>query len=175
MKRFCFLLAGLIAAVTLTATDAGAGKKDDTLVWATDRDNPIADPYYINTRELVVIGHHVWDTLVFIDPKTGEIKPLLATKWTWVDSTTLELRTAQRRQIPLGQGDGRRRRGSHAEPRLNRDNAIANYALLSWIKNARRSMAARCTSTSSRPSRPHSPIWPASASSCRRATTTMRR
>jgi peptide/nickel transport system substrate-binding protein len=136
MKRFCFLLAGLIAAVTLTATDAGAGKKDDTLVWATDRDNPIADPYYINTRELVVIGHHVWDTLVFIDPKTGEIKPLLVTKWTWVDPTTLELELRKGVKFHSGKemdADDVVYTLNHAS---NKDNAIANYALLSWIKNA---------------------------------------
>src|SRR5262245_49582228 len=91
MHRLCCVLASLLAAATFVATDASAGKKDDTLVWATDRDNPIADPYYINTRELVVIGHHVWDTLVFIDPKTSEIKPLLATAWTWVNPTTLDV------------------------------------------------------------------------------------
>jgi peptide/nickel transport system substrate-binding protein len=79
MKRLCLIVAGLLTALHLAAAPAAAGKKDDTLVWATDRDNPIADPFYINTRELVVIGHEVWDTLVIIDPKTAEIKPLLAT------------------------------------------------------------------------------------------------
>ena len=69
MKRFCLVVAGLLAAHCLVADPAAAGKKDDTLVWATDRDNPIADPYYLNTRELLVIGHHVWDTLVIIDPE----------------------------------------------------------------------------------------------------------
>ena len=91
MKRLCLAVAGLLAALCLAAAPADAGKKDDTLVWATDRDNPIADPYYLNTRELVVIGHQVWDTLVIIDPKTAEIKPLLATKWAWVNPTTLEM------------------------------------------------------------------------------------
>src|SRR5215813_5854271 len=90
MKRLCLAAAGLLTMLGLVATPAHAGKKDDTLVWATDRDNPIADPYYLNTRELVIIGHHVWDTLVIIDPKTSEIKPLLATKWAWIDATTLE-------------------------------------------------------------------------------------
>src|SRR5436190_16623383 len=90
MTRLCLAAVGLLMAVCLAAAPAAAGKKDDTLVWATDRDNPIADPFYLNTRELVVIGHHVWDTLVIIDPKTAEIKPLLATKWKWVDATTLE-------------------------------------------------------------------------------------
>jgi len=136
MKRFCFLLASLFAAATLIATDAGAGKKDDTLVWATDRDNPIADPFYINTRELVVVGHHVWDTLVFIDPQNTEIKPLLATKWTWVNPTTLEFELRKGVKFHSGKemdADDVAYTFNHA---ANKDNAIANFALLAWIKNA---------------------------------------
>src|SRR5262245_43479352 len=72
--RFALLAVALAAILNVGAAEAG--KKDDTLVWATDRDNPIADPFYLNTRELVVIGHHVWDTLVIIDPKTTEIKQI---------------------------------------------------------------------------------------------------
>src|SRR5918996_938493 len=80
----------IVALAGLAAAPALAGKKNDTLVWVTDRENPIADPYYINTRELVIIGHHVWDSLVISDLKSGEIKPLLATKWKWIDPTTIE-------------------------------------------------------------------------------------
>ena len=136
MKRFCFLLAGLFAAATLIATDAGAGKKDDTLVWATDRDNPIADPFYINTRELVVIGHHVWDTLVFIDPKNTEIKPLLATKWTWVNPTTLEFELRKGVKFHSGKEMDAEDVAYTLNHAANKDNAIANFALLTWIKNA---------------------------------------
>jgi len=136
MKRLWFAMAGLIAGATLIATDASAGKKDDTLVWATDRDNPIADPFYINTRELVVIGHHVWDTLVFIDPKSGEIKPLLATKWAWVNQTTLEFELRNGVKFHSGKvmdADDVVYTLNHA---ANKENAIANFALLAWIKNA---------------------------------------
>jgi len=45
MKRPSIVAAGLLMAVCLAAAPATAGKKDDTLVWATDRDNPIADPF----------------------------------------------------------------------------------------------------------------------------------
>jgi peptide/nickel transport system substrate-binding protein len=136
MKRFWFVMAGLIAGVALIAADANAGKKDDTLIWATDRDNPIADPFYINTRELVVIGHHVWDTLVFIDPKSGEIKPLLATKWAWVNQTTLEFELRNGVKFHSGKvmdADDVVYTLNHA---ANKENAIANFALLAWIKNA---------------------------------------
>ena len=67
-----------------------AGKANDTLVWTTDREVAIADPYYNNTRELVVIGHTAWDGLLFRDLDSGEFKPLLATGYEWIDNVTLE-------------------------------------------------------------------------------------
>jgi peptide/nickel transport system substrate-binding protein len=136
MKRCCLGLAAALAALAVLAAPAAASKKDDTLVWATDRDNPIADPFYLNTRELVVIGHHVWDTLVIIDPKTSEIKPLLATRWTWVDATTLEMDLRKGVKFHSGKemdADDVVYTLNHVS---NKDNAIANYALLAWIKSA---------------------------------------
>ena len=136
MKRVGLIFVGLLLAACLVAAPAIAGKKDDTLVWATDRDNPIADPFYLNTRELVVIGHHVWDTLVIIDPKTAEIKPLLATKWKWVDPTTLEMELRKGVKFHSGKAldaDDVVYTLNHV---ANKDNAIANYALLAWIKDA---------------------------------------
>ena len=175
MKRFGLLCAALLAAC-LVAAPAIAGKKDDTLVWATDRDNPIADPFYLNTRELVVIGHHVWDTLVIIDPKTAEIKPLLATKWTWVEPDHARDGAAQGRQVPLRQGDGRRRRRLHAQSRRQqgqRHRQLRAAGLDQERGEDRRRQGAHQPATGR--SRRRSPISPASASSCRRATTTARR
>jgi peptide/nickel transport system substrate-binding protein len=136
LSRAWLTAAALLAALGLAAAPALAGKKDDTLVWATDRDNPIADPYYLNTRELLVIGHHVWDTLVIIDPKTAEIRPLLATKWTWVDATTLEFELRKDVKFHSGKpmdADDVVYTLNHVS---NKDNAIANFALLAWIKSA---------------------------------------
>src|SRR5215813_14328622 len=136
MKRLCLAAAGLLTMLGLVATPADAGKKDNTLVWATDRDNPIADPFYLNTRELVVIGHQAWDTLVIIDPKTSEIKPLLATKWNWVNPTTLEMEL--RKDVVFHSG-----KPMDADDVVytlnfvsNKENAISNFALLSFIKGA---------------------------------------
>ena len=39
----------------------------------------------------MIIGHHVWDTLIYRDPKTNEYKGQLATAWRWIDDRTLEL------------------------------------------------------------------------------------
>jgi peptide/nickel transport system substrate-binding protein len=136
MKRLCLVLASALAAISLVSAPAAAGKKNDTLVWATDRDNPVADPFYINTRELVVVGHHVWDTLVIIDPKNGEIKPLLATKWTWVDPKTLEMEL--RKDVTFH--SGKPFDADDVVYTLNfvsdKENAIANYALLAFIQKA---------------------------------------
>ena len=135
--RFCLVFAGMIAASNLfAAPEAEAGKKNDTLVWATDRDNPIADPFFLNTRELVVIGHQAWDTLVIIDPKTADIRPLLATKWNWVNPTTLDMEL--RKDVTFHSGAP-----MDADDVVytlnfvsNKENAISNFALLAWIKSA---------------------------------------
>jgi peptide/nickel transport system substrate-binding protein len=37
-----------------------------------------------------VLGHQAWDSLVYRDPETFQIKPLLAESYKWVDETTLE-------------------------------------------------------------------------------------
>ena len=176
MRRLYLAAAGLLTAVCLAAAPAGAGKKDDTLVWATDRDNPIADPFYLNTRELVVIGHHVWDTLVISDPKTADIKPLLATKWKWVDATTLEFELRKGVKFHSGKeldADDVVYTLNHVS---NKDNAIANYRAAGLDQGGgedRRPSA--CASACATPSRRRSPTSPASATSCRRGTTTARR
>jgi len=73
------------------AAPALAGKADDTLTWSTDREVAVVDPYYNNTRELVIMGHLGWDALLFRNLQTGEYEPLLATEWQWQDNTTLDL------------------------------------------------------------------------------------
>ncbi|HVY51625.1 MAG TPA: ABC transporter substrate-binding protein [Devosia sp.] len=89
MRRF---LAAMAVFVSLCAIPhpSEAGKKDDTLVWATDRENSITDSNYLNTRELVIIGSLIYDRLIHLDDKY-EPQPLLATAWTWVNDTTLDL------------------------------------------------------------------------------------
>ncbi|WP_420391754.1 ABC transporter substrate-binding protein [Acuticoccus sp.] len=83
---------GLTAvALALAAHSAEAGKADDTLVWTTDREVAVIDPYYNNTRELVIMGHLGWDAVLFYNLDTEEYEPLLATEWTYVDDTTMDL------------------------------------------------------------------------------------
>ena len=82
-------LAGLLAA-GLGAAPALAQKAQDTLR-VTWRDAiPNVDPYYNNLRAGLVVAHHAWDTLIYRDPETFQLKPLLATAWRYVNDTTLE-------------------------------------------------------------------------------------
>ena len=91
MFRKVILGTALAAAATLAATPAVfAGKADDTLVWSTTREVAVADPYFNNTRELVIMGNTVWDGLLFRNLKTGEYEPLLATSYKWADDVTID-------------------------------------------------------------------------------------
>ncbi len=81
-----------LAAVALAigATPTLAGKANDTLIWATDREQDTVDPYYNNMRELVIIGRSVCDNLLFRNTKTYEYEPLLAKSYKWIDDVTMD-------------------------------------------------------------------------------------
>jgi peptide/nickel transport system substrate-binding protein len=91
MKHWILPAVALAATTGLWSDPALAGKADDTLNWATDREVAVIDPYYNNTRELVVMGHLGWDAMLFRNLETGEYEPLLATGWEWIDNVTMEL------------------------------------------------------------------------------------
>jgi peptide/nickel transport system substrate-binding protein len=80
-----------VAAVVLVAGGALAGKKDDTLNWLTEFEPPTYDYYAQTNREGVIVGLHVWDTLVLQDEKTGEYKPHLAKAVRYLNPTTIEV------------------------------------------------------------------------------------
>jgi peptide/nickel transport system substrate-binding protein len=85
--------ASLLAAFLLVATagPAMAQKSANTLRWATNVPLPSPDPYYNEFRESLLINAQlIFDSLVYRDPSTGTYEPLLATSWTWRDTTTLD-------------------------------------------------------------------------------------
>ncbi len=90
------LYAGLLTLLLcVPAAPAVAQKAQDVLrvVW---RDAvPNVDPYYNNQRTGLIVAHHVWDTLIYRDPETFQLKPLLATSWRYTDDTTLEFELRQ--------------------------------------------------------------------------------
>ena len=78
----------LLAAVA--AQPAIAGKRDGLVRFAYDQAPENVDPFFNNVRIGVIIGQHVWDTLVYRDPNTGEYKGQLATAWRQIDDKTIE-------------------------------------------------------------------------------------
>ena len=97
MRRAYILpLASAVLALGLSS-GAHAGKSDDTLNVAIDRELESIDNYYNTAREGIVISRMVWDALLYRDPQTNEYLPNLATAYKWVDSKTLEFDLRKRR------------------------------------------------------------------------------
>jgi peptide/nickel transport system substrate-binding protein len=90
MKRSYKMPLVTVALAVGLSSGAYAGKSDDTLNIAFDRELESIDNYYNTAREGIVISRMVWDGLLYRDPKTNEYLPNLATSFKWVDSTTLQ-------------------------------------------------------------------------------------
>ena len=93
MRKRAFLGGALIAAaleVALGLGPAHAQKAQDTLRVAWRDAIPNVDFYYNSLRTGLIVSHHIWDTLVYRDPETFQIKPQLATSWRNIDDTTIE-------------------------------------------------------------------------------------
>ena len=74
----------------LGSTRALAQKTDDTLrvTWRDALNN--LDFYYNPQRTGFVLQLHVWDGLIYRDPDTYQLRPLLATAWKQVDPVTID-------------------------------------------------------------------------------------
>ena len=137
MLRKSLKLAAIVAAaVSWNAGDALANKANDTLVWTTTREAAVADPYYNNTRELVVMGHMAWDALLYRDINTGEFKPLLATSWKWVDNVTIDLELRKGVKFHDGTDFDADDVVYTVNFTSNKDNGVLSYKNVSWMKSA---------------------------------------
>lgn len=85
------LLAAAVAAA-LFGGPAWADKSTDTLTWTTGRELSFSLPYFVTSREQLILESLSHDTLVYRTPQSGQYEPLLATSWQWVNDTTLEFR-----------------------------------------------------------------------------------
>ena len=83
-------LSGLCLVAGLGLAPAQAQKAQDTLRVAWRDAVPNVDPYYNSQRTGLVVALQAWDTLIYRDPETFQLKPLLATSWRYADPTTLE-------------------------------------------------------------------------------------
>ena len=83
-------VAAALCLSTLTAGPALAQKAQNSVRFGYDQVPENVDPFFNNVRIGVIIGQHVWDTLVYRDPNTGEYKGQLASGWRQVDDRTIE-------------------------------------------------------------------------------------
>ena len=135
IRRMAMGVAGA-AALAVAASPALAGKSDDSLIWATDREVNVPLPYYENVREMVVMSRLVWDTLLYRDPKTFEYKPQLATDYKWVDNVTIEMNLQKGVKFHNGQSfsaDDVVETFNHIS---SPDSRVLSRRNVSWIKNA---------------------------------------
>ena len=133
--RFVGALAA-VAALSAAAGPAMAGKADDTLNWATPREVAVIDPYYNNTRELVIMGQLIWDGLTKRNLETGEYEPLLATSWEWVDDVTLDLQLRQGVKFHDGSDFDAEDVAYTMNFTSKEENGVLTYRNVSWIKEA---------------------------------------
>lgn len=80
----------MLAAGLTSALPAMAQKSADTLRITWRDAVPDVDFYHNSLRAGFIVQLHAWDTLVYRDPDTFQIKPLLATSWKQVDDTTID-------------------------------------------------------------------------------------
>ncbi|MCB1550081.1 MAG: ABC transporter substrate-binding protein [Hyphomicrobiaceae bacterium] len=123
-----------VAGFGLAASPAMAGKSTDTLIWATDRENPIADSTFLNTRENVILGYMLFDRPLYLDEKK-KLHGLLATKWTWVDTTTIEMELRKGVKFHNGKEFDAEDLKYSYEFVLDRKNGALNYRYLSFMKS----------------------------------------
>lgn len=136
MKLRDILCAALAGAAALAPLAAAADKASDTLVWSTDREVAVVDPYYNNTRELVIMGHLGWDTLLFRNLETGEYEPLLATDWEWVDDTTLDLTLREGVVFHDGSSFGPEDVAYTVNHVASEDSGVLTSQNVSWLESA---------------------------------------
>jgi peptide/nickel transport system substrate-binding protein len=93
MRSFRFATLALAAALSLGP--AIAQKAQNALRFGYDQVPENIDPFFNNVRIGVIVGQHVWDTLIYRDPVTNEYKGQLATEWKWTDDKTLDFTLRQ--------------------------------------------------------------------------------
>ena len=80
-----------------------AGKKDDTLYIALEKELENVDRYFNTAREGIVFARHVYDNLLWRDPETYEYKGLLAKTFAWEGDTALVIELRQGVKFHNGQ------------------------------------------------------------------------
>jgi peptide/nickel transport system substrate-binding protein len=81
----------VLLSASAIASPALAGKKDNSIRFATGAVLNNVDFYFNDAAVGGALAFHIWDSLIYRDPGTGDYKGQLATAWKWIDDKTLEL------------------------------------------------------------------------------------
>ncbi|MCJ9721462.1 ABC transporter substrate-binding protein [Agrobacterium sp. SHOUNA12C] len=130
------VIAATLLLPLLLAPVANAGKADDTISIAFSKELEHIDPYFNTAREGVLLGNAVWDGLLYRDPKSGQYVGNLATSWSWVDPTTLELTLRQGVKFHNGASFDADDVVFTLNYMVDPKNGAKNTVATSWIKRA---------------------------------------
>lgn len=125
----------VLIAVWLTGP-VWAGKKNDVLNIAWEKELETLNRYYQTAREGVILGMHIFDTLIYRDPESGDYKGCLAKSFKWVDNVTMELELRQGITFHNGEkfdADDVVFTLNHMRDPVNK---IKVMRYINWIKNA---------------------------------------
>lgn len=111
----------VIALLFSLNAEVWAGKGNDTLNIAIQAEIPNVDKYFNTTRGAMIIQRLAYDSLLYLDPMTMQIKPALAESYKWIDKKTLEFKLRQ---------------GVRFHDGSDFDSADVAYTF-NWIKNPR--------------------------------------
>ena len=152
------LACGDLAAALLCAAPAMAQKSADTLRIAMRDALPNIDPYYNNLRTGVVMHHQAWDTLVYRNPDTFKIEPLLATEWKLPDATTIDFTLRPGVKFHDGSPSPPTTSSTRSTSRPTRTARSRRRRTTAGSTRPRRPAISRCASSSSARPRPRSNI-----------------
>lgn len=130
------LLLAASTALCLLAPAAMAGKDDDTLRTAFTKEVENVDGYFNTAREGILLSRAIWDALLYRDPETNEYKGNLATGWTWIDETTLELTLREGVRFHNGEPFDADDVVYTVNFVVNPENGVKSQKNVSWMKNA---------------------------------------
>lgn len=135
-SRLLGMMATVAAALLLSSAPSRAGKQDDTLTLAWERDLQTLDYYNVLESSGLTLAHNVWDMLVQLDPTTGEYKPLLATSWTWDSPTQITFKLRKGIRFHNGEPFDADDVVYTINMVTNKENKVINNQMVAWMDHA---------------------------------------
>jgi len=129
------LYAGVLT-LGLGSGAALAGKANDTVVLAWERDLQSLDYYNVLESTGLTLAINVWDMLLYADISTGEFKPLLAESWEWVSPTELRFNLRQGVKFHNGEAFNADDVVYTVSMVTNKESKVINQQMVSWMDRA---------------------------------------